>query len=413
MNKKKYILAGAAIIAAIIWSGVFLNVRSSVSQLNGVAQEIIGRCAHGNRDAHAACYEGIIPALYPRFTVEQIAEMVRFILVSDPSYKYCHTLGHKIGERVVDEDPANWVRDIHLDPSGTLCEGGYLHGVLAERFKSDVLSASEITASIPDFKRACSPSSAWTPTPFEQMQCFHGMGHLYMYASDFDIPTSITLCNETIPADDREGPRPCYSAVFMQVFQATPEEEQSLLKHLPFKPDTMPKIKTFCATFSDPVVHGTCLSRSAPLFPDLWEDIGADTFCSGEVNALEKRYCYARVYLKSTYQMLYYNKAADSPCLNVGPEHREACYAMTAITVLRQDLPKDIPDAINFCTNSTPTDLRDSCMTALASDSAYSFKKGTPEFNAYCKLFSGSAQQVCLHYEKTEYLDIGLGDNVE
>ncbi len=415
MSKRNiYVLVFAASVTALIWTSVLAVSRSPVSGVRAAADELVEKCEHsGDRHQHQSCYEKLVPEMYPQYTVTELAEIVRLVMTIDPLYTYCHIIAHKIGGRVVAEDPSKWVEAIHLDPPGTLCEGGYLHGVLAERFRADVLTESQIKEAMPDFKRACSAQVDWDPTPFQQMNCFHGMGHLFMNLTDYDVQRSIQLCHDTVPVGLQEGPRPCYTAMFMHIYDVKSADHEFLVQKLPVNPNTPERVKQFCALFDDPMVHGTCLSRSSVLFPDLLKGIGINEFCSWQNDDLEKRHCFARTYLRLTYSMLYENDAAHPPCARVEPEHTEACYAEAAITIARQNLSDDILAAVRFCDTNTPAKFHDSCLRALASDSAYIFHKDTPEWKAYCDLFTGAAKDVCEHYEKTEYLDIGLGESIE
>jgi len=410
-RKQLYAALIAAVCAVVVWTGVAYSMRGD--SLQTLAEKLVAECAPGDPHAHELCYESLVPALYPRYTIAQIVVVVETILNLDPKYEYCHDLGHKIGARVVAEDPTKWMEAIHWDPPGSLCDGGYVHGLLAARFRSDVLTPAQIEQTIPDFKRACSPTADWKPTLYEQMNCFHAMGHLFMALTDYDAHASVALCSETIPVGLTEGARPCYSAVFMHVFDLKSPDQPRVLARLPFKPDTTSKIEAFCGTFSDPVVQGTCLSRSQPVFlPHLVDGTGIDAFCAPEVNPLEKKYCYARMYLKMTFAMMIKNSDMVLPCAQVSAAHQEACNAMIGVTILWQDPLTYASVAIQYCENNTAPGFAGACLKALASDSAYIYKKGSPEFNAFCSRFSGDALSTFLSYEKTSYLDIGLGDSV-
>ena len=411
LNRKKIVYGG---IVLVLLGGLFIVgkiVYMHTFQLNSIAAKIVQECGQVSSSDHEACYESVVPALYPRYTVAQIVDIVRVIQVLDTSYTYCHPLGHAIGERVVAENPSKWIDAIHLDPSGLLCAGGYLHGLLSGRFRGDVLTPAELTEALPDFKRACLASGTWDPTVFEQSECYHGMGHLYMYATEDNVLKSAELCDKTIPpALEKEGVRGCYNAIFMQIFDATSPDDKLLLQYLPLQPNST-NAQAFCAMYHNLKLQASCLSRSIDLYPASLAGEEINPFCSREINAVEETYCYVRIYIVMSGTLIG-GRTIVSSCSQVEPEHQEACYAMRAISILRQDSTTKASVAINFCTTISPDTFRDSCMTALASESAYEFKKGTPAFDAYCALFSGTAHQVCLHYEKTEYLDIGLGDNV-
>src|SRR3989344_5149598 len=92
----------------------------------------------------AACYEREVAGLYPEVPVARVFGVVREIRARDRSYQFCHVLAHKLGERVVAEDPERWLDAIPLNPEDGLCSNGFIHGVIVGRFRAEVLDAETL-----------------------------------------------------------------------------------------------------------------------------------------------------------------------------------------------------------------------------------------------------------------------------
>src|SRR3989344_3814855 len=211
IKKSSIIFFFAALAALLMW--FVLSSRETA------LVKIVHDCAQA-RD-RSACYEAEVPTLYPQLSVAQVFDIVREIRREDPSYQFCHVLAHKIGERVVAEDPERWIDAIPLNPPDGLCSNGFIHGVVGGRFRAEVLDDETLEKLIPDFSRACEPRKGWQPSSLDQAICYHGIGHLYMFVTDADIPKALSLCERTARGSDpeRDFRRVCREGVFMQIYQ--------------------------------------------------------------------------------------------------------------------------------------------------------------------------------------------------
>ena len=100
------------------------------------AETIIATCA---QESYApSCYDKEIPKLMDEgYSMEQ-AFAVTQVARKDPSYQYCHVLGHYLAAKETQKDPENWKDVIARIPLG-MCSNGAIHGAFQERFRAESL----------------------------------------------------------------------------------------------------------------------------------------------------------------------------------------------------------------------------------------------------------------------------------
>jgi len=353
------------------------------------AKAAVTQCA--SESDHAACYESVIPALYPKLSVAQLFEVVREVRREDTSYQFCHVLAHKIGERVVAEDPSKWVDAIPLNPADGICSNGFVHGVVGGRFRAEVLSTSSITQLLPDFKRACEPRTGYAPSDLDRSICYHGMGHLFDFITNADIPVALGLCTKTTPEDYR---RMCIEGVFMQINQPLEPDDFELIKQMAVKP-TEDTVRSYCATFKDPLYVGACLRESWPYFTaGIKNGTEVAEFCSGQPDALRTTNCYesmssivGRMTLSDIHQ-------ADAACKNFPAKWRQMCYNYSAEAVLEEDR-NDASKAIALC-GLAGGDMTTQCQQLLVDHSRFLFGQNTAQRDAFCAALPQDLRAACM-----------------
>ncbi|TSC62228.1 MAG: hypothetical protein Athens041674_533 [Parcubacteria group bacterium Athens0416_74] len=361
------------VISACAFALVFsAGARSAHSE----AQRIVKICS--GELGHAECYEREIPRLLPSHSLESAFEVVRQVRAIDPAYQFCHVLAHKLGERIVAEDPERWVDAIPLNPADGLCSNGFIHGVLGGRFRAEVLDSVTLQKLIPDFTRACAPREGWNPTDLDTAICSHGMGHLYMFISDADIPSSLSLCENTMPEALK---RVCREGVYMQIYQPLEPDDFLLIERMPVKP-TKETVRSFCARYQKDEYEGACLRESWPFFrEELKTGEGIAQFCSGQPNSQEEIACYEAALTLSGRFTLGDSSQALSLCGEVREPWRPMCYASGARAILEEDRV-DGSKAITFCMNA-PALHQVECLTSLADTANFIFGD-TSEKERFC-----------------------------
>ncbi len=389
MKLKVFLYTVAAAICIVI-GGFFFRTHIVSPSTSGIARAITQACAKTGAD-HSACYESEVPNLYPKLGVAQIFDIVRAIRVDDPSYQFCHVLGHKIGERVVSEDPNNWVDAIPLNPSDGLCSNGFIHGVIGGRFSAEVLDDATIQKFLPDFIRACAPHDAWHPSDLDRAICYHGMGHLFDFITNADIPKALGLCANVAPDNYS---RVCIQGVFMQIYQPLEPDDYQLIAQMKVKP-TKSTVRSFCATFKVPIYVGSCLEESWPMFQrSIFDGTGVRTFCSGQPDATETNMCYVSMSSIIGRMSLADPSAAALACGRFPADQQQTCYNFSAQAVLEEDL-NDAKKALDLCRRASGA-IADSCIQTLVDHANFTFGSKTEAYNQFCRAVPSQYKSQCV-----------------
>ncbi len=379
----------AALLLGAILRIVFLHGAIHSDSLLDTAKQIVASCEKNPGD-HAACYQAEVPNLYPKYSVAQIFGVLRDIRTLDTSYRYCHVLGHSIGERVVAEDPDRWVEDLGLTPPDGICSNGYIHGIISGRFRSEVLTDDTIQTFLPDFSRACQPSSIWSPSGFDEEECFHSMGHLLDFITDANIPKSLTLCEKAIPAGYQKN---CMEGVFMQIFHPREPDDTLLIAKLPVRPD-IETYRAYCASFGSAVYVGACLRETWSMYAEsLREPGGITSFCSNQPDDHEAQNCYQVAFSAIAWTNLSDPTAVARACGYAPQDMRESCLITAAKRMMGED-KLDGKSVIALC-SAASADLKDDCFSGAAALSSYLFGEDADEYNTYCPLFMGANRDRC------------------
>lgn len=362
------------------------------SSADYLARDIVARCAKNT--PRATCYGREVPALLTDLNLPEVFEVIRRIREQDPSYQYCHVLAHKIGESVVAEDPEHWLDAIPYNPLDGLCSNGFIHGVIGGRFRADVLDEETREQYVPDFSRACEPRGAWQPTRLDQAICYHGLGHLYLFVTNADIPKALDLCERTAaggPKDDFR--RVCREGVFMQIYQSLdPDDDFLVNERMSIRP-TRETVRQFCARFERDEYEGACLRESWPLFrEEIMDGTGVATFCAGQPNPEEEIACYEGVFSIVGRLSLEKPEHIATVCGHVPAEYGAMCWADTAATILEEDR-NALEHAIALC-DSAPERYQTFCLEALAQRTSFIFGD-TRDAARFCAMLPTYIRKMC------------------
>ncbi len=342
------------------------------------SREIVERCQ--DTEDKSACYEREVPVLYPQFSVEEIFEIIRGIRRSDSEYQFCHVLAHKVGERIVAEDPEKWIDAIPLNPPDGMCSNGFIHGVVGGRFRAEVLSNDALEKLVPEFSRACEARGNWQPSDLDRAICYHGLGHLYDFITDADLPKALDMCERTAPEDLR---RVCREGVFMQIYQPLEPDDYLMIDRMPVKPSTT-TVRAFCSRFERDEYEGACLRESWPYFRGaIRSGEGAEDFCSGQPNADEESHCYETATAIIGRTSLDHLEQAGEACSYLPRERQLLCYRSVAQAVLEEDR-NSAARAVQFCM-AAPGTIADQCIQELVGRSRFIFGENRVQLEAFCE----------------------------
>ncbi len=156
-------------------------------------------------------------AVYQRFYPTLGLDALKMILSED---EYCHAEAHSLGRLLYKETGGDLSYALSL--SEDTCASGLFHGVLMEAF-GDIkqrhgirLDASEIRDFVINF---CEDPKG-RPSDVVKGDCIHAIGHAVAYLADYDIPSSLSLCNAYLDAGSRYY---CATGLYMQTFESPSE----------------------------------------------------------------------------------------------------------------------------------------------------------------------------------------------
>lgn len=376
------------VVGAVLLGSVLLVQPGSVS-LNAYADQVVKKCA--NESYRNSCYDREIPKLMSQISMEDAFQVTALVQTKDPTYQYCHILGHELSAQEVRKDPSKWKEVVSRCPSG-LCSNGCIHGGFQERFRADHLDDNQITAIKPDLETICEKRSNWNPTGLEQASCYHALGHLTMYMTSADTKKSLTLCNEiALKQDGRDYTQLCYDGVFMQIFQPLEPEDFALVHG---KQPTAAQVPDFCGSYTG-AQKGSCYSEAWPLFRDQIETpTGLTSYCAHE-DADQIDRCYAALEYVVTAQFNFDQAKIQSFCSGLPSDRSGTCFANAASRLIETDY-RNIDHSVAVCQAGSPYDPNADCFRELVRYSTYNFHAGSDEFKKLCTSLPEPWKSSCL-----------------
>ena len=401
MTKKKAISTKKTIvflILIIIFGELFFLLGSGnfipdtkTQNLKVFAEVIADKC----KDAQyrPSCYDREIPKLTDNISMEEAFEVTKIVQDIDPSYAYCHVLGHELSAIEVRRDPSKWKDVLTRCPSG-MCSNGCLHGGLQEKFRDiEFLSDEQIESLVPDLETLCEPRGNWRPSGLEQGSCYHALGHLTMYAVNADIDRALALCDRTaLKENGRDWRFLCYDGVFMQMFQPLEPEDFALIKG---KEPTLSNVDEFCGKYSG-MQKASCQSESWPLYRELLVDSPDELvkFCNKTEQEYRDRCFMTELYVLTSQFNLDSGKIINY-CSEIISERRGQCFANAASRMIETDY-RNITMAINLCKTAEEYDKGGECYDEMVLYAGYNFKIGSNELHLICNSLPGEWKEKCL-----------------
>ncbi|MCH7883577.1 hypothetical protein IIA95_04185 [Patescibacteria group bacterium] len=369
----------------------FINFAAlkSDGSLEAYADQIIAECS--GRSYRPLCYDEKIPELTDVISMEDAFKVTWFVQERDPSYRYCHVLGHELSAREVQKNPADWKNVVTRCPSG-MCSNGCLHGGFQERFRVEFFTEEEIQKIKPELADLCEARGNWSPTGLEQASCYHALGHLVMYITNADLKTSTTFCEEiAVKSDGRDYSQVCFDGAFMQIFQPLEPEDFALIEG---KQPAKEEVPSFCGRFNGKK-KASCLSESWPLFwNELQKPDGLVKFCS-MTEEKERSRCYNALFYVLTVQFNLDEKKITAYCSDIHDSIQGRCFANAATRMIETDY-RNLKKSIQFCTIARSFGKDDECFNELVKHSTFTFRAGSKEFFELCNNLPQPWNKKCL-----------------
>lgn len=368
------------------------NTFSQVKTISDYAKMVIKKC--GEASYKPSCYDKEIPKLMDFLSMKDAFGVAKVVGEYDKEYTHCHVLGHYLSGRETKKDPSKW-KDVIAQCPANVCNNGCLHGPLLAKFNSETLTDKQIAQIKPDLINVCEPRGSWHPSQEEIAMCYHGMGHLNMYATGANIGKSVKLCEEEgTKKDGHNYVQTCVQGVFMQIYQPLEAEDIALVKNLVQTKET---VNSFCNKFSGES-WGACHRESWPLYnQEIQKPQGANVFCSYSSDFAERRKCYSTVMSSMTVNLLL-SKGDMSKfklyCDGLDNDQTDYCYSDGAMRLIQIDPSSNLHLAISVC-NIAPK-KGDQCFTDMTRFAYGLYLPNSPELTAYCSLLPDFWKNKCL-----------------
>ena len=376
-----------------------LSFFSREVSLSSHAEAIFQKC-FSQGDAQT-CYDKEIPKLTDFISMEEAFQVIRMVQAQDPSYRYCHVVGHALSAKEYQKNPENW-KDIIPRCPYAVCANGCQHGVVQEIFRnkiSEFLNDAELEKLKAEFGNVCEEKPNWRPSSFQQGHCYHGLGHLAMYVANADIPKSLGVCDAiSLKEDGRDFRSVCYGGLFMQMFQPLEPEDFALVEG---KALAKEDAKEFCGN-----IPGTNLRKEAcwlqawPLFgEELTTAEGIIGFCEEGKSFARLERCYTQLFHILAQGRNYEIIPLKELCVTFPDELKAECVRNVASAII--DGGTDFINlAVDFCHLAKEGDLQEACYKAMVDFSVIKFNPGTENFLKLCNALPPPWDKKCIERAK-------------
>ncbi len=382
-----FILIAVAAIEAVIlfgspvgWPGAFYrNLRSTT---------IVKRCTN-ERDS-SACYTREIATLARRVSFEEAFAITKAVQKSDPSFAYCHVVGHAISSAETSKNPVAWKDVAARCPSG-VCSNGCIHGAFQERFRSESLENTPRSDVLAEIENACEPRQTWQPTGMERATCYHALGHLLMYITKADIVDSTKLCDRLAQKKEQgDFRRVCYDGAFMQIFQPLEQEDKALLAG---KEVSQSMHKTFCSSFDSPLKRASCWAEGWPIYFDTIVSPGGIARYCQYLPELDQPQCMnAMVYILAV-QLRFDEEEIADRCQALDEQWHGRCWGQVASRFIETDRG-NLPRALAWCSRA-PKQAAEECYQELVSAVRFNFPSDSKEVASICATIPNQWKREC------------------
>ncbi len=368
-------------------SVLFGTSEKSENTFTFYARQIVRTCADAKYKP--TCYDEEIPKLMNKFSMEEAFKVTSIVQDIDENYGYCHVLGHKLSAVETAKDPSKWSEVVSRCPSG-VCSNGCIHGAFQERFRKEALTKEEIAEFKPQFSEVCEPREGYEPTGLEKGSCYHALGHLLMYITSADIPSSLSICRELAKRNGYDFTQVCYDGVFMQIYQPLEPDDFTLIEG---KEVSKEEAVGFCAGFSGKE-KSSCWSESWPLFFDeILSPGGALKHCS--LLDEDKDRCFDSLMFVVPTQMRFNIDGIIAYCKALPERESKRCFSQTAARFIETDYRNSLKSA-QLCEASASIDKDGDCWKDLIKFSTFNFHKGSGEWKRFCEVMPSPWKETCL-----------------
>lgn len=385
------------VIEGVAIAAKFEAEKAQTDRLKMVANRIFKKCS--SEASPLICYNTEIPKLLGEISLADAFSVTRLVQGKDSALTNCHIVAHKLISKSLESNIGNWKKTI-TGCQANICENGCLHGVIEARFESERLTKSQLNSLIRELDGICEPRPDWSPTQSQKYSCYHGLGHLFMYATAANIETAPALCSAVTQKFGKAPLMNCLAGVFMQIYRFVDEEDKALVKNI--APKNKEEVTKLCSQFADSNYRDACYVESWPIFAfaylaDVEKPQKTTEFCSPIKSEYSLQYCYQSVINEITGFLI--NKEGgfrriNDYCNGLLEAWQSSCYEFAATHLVHIE-PKYVNKSIAIC-NNAPSRYKSDCFEAMINMKSFSFKKGSQESEDFCKSFPSPWDKNCL-----------------
>lgn len=207
------------------------------------------------------CYAREFGALTKKTSFDHAVNTLTALQTVDEEARGCHFISHNISTAATEKDPSHW-QELLGKLSPDACSGGYLHGVLEERYKLDnsfVLDAK----TVPEICKLTIKNNR----DARDGNCAHIMGHLLLVETGGYIDEAVKIC----AALPKEMQFECHSGVFMENETRGNLVAHKIAKHLPWNKETVAKQEDICKQYSGAAYLG-CWRELSHMIASVFQD---------------------------------------------------------------------------------------------------------------------------------------------
>lgn len=385
----------ACIIIGAFLSGIVSKVGQVSAQvrIEQAARAVLAVCE--GAPYRPTCYEEEIPKLMDEgVSMEDAFKVTQAVQRTDPSFVYCHVLGHKLSAKEAAKDPSKWKDVAARSPIG-VCSYGGLHGAFQERFRSEWLEPAQFDSFIAEVEGVCKARKGWQPTGVQEASCMHAMGHLTMFVANGEVPNALDLCQRIVDAGGGRDSLPlCFDGVFMQMFQPLEPEDFALVEGV--RPVNEADAVRFCDVYSGDALS-SCTSERWPYSSEVLESDPQALvhYCAVAPTDTEERFCFLKMVNLMTARKQFSPQQMIEYCAPIKGWRKKSCIVNATSRMLENDLSR-AGDALLMCQGETDSATAEACWQHLAVMIPYSIPNESEQFRDLCQALPAPYNEHCL-----------------
>ena len=224
------------------------NVVQSSQDIDTISKKIFDACQ--KEPSKQVCYERDIPKLMDTISMVDAFKVVSYVQQMDPSYQYCHTLGHALASRETLKDSTKWMDVLKSCPDDRACANSCAHGVFGEVYKNisvwSDFESKEQSLFLSQFTDLCDGILDSTQN-IDRNTCFEAIGHISFFLNLAEPNESLKLCDDLVSKNGQQDHSElCYRGVFNSLLHPLEADEKEMMKG---KEITKDNYEAYCRGF--------------------------------------------------------------------------------------------------------------------------------------------------------------------